>query len=393
MLYKFSSSGELLFAKLLIDHTDGIAPTYSTGDSINRYYYTYFKGLSFDEDDNMYLTGYVTLANCLNGHGGELNNYPAHIWWDISHCSTIQDITSANYCNFVIKYDTNGEILWNSQIFTRGNTDTEASAYWNRCTLCDNSLYITGTGFYKPTGNALIYFDSEDNYLQRFQNALSNIGFFVRYDKLTGQYLNHDIIPAEQAVSGYLPAIINNRIFSFSNVNYNYRIISQWRTDGVYIGSDTISSPMPLADGSLIANEGGNLLVNFRANAPVCFDNNVSVNCPSSQSSAVFALYHDSEFTEPYVGLPSYSKQEHTLQIWPNPVYSVLNIKAPNSLIGEVHITDMNGKILLQKIIGEEQTAINVSGLPSGMYFVKTMHDGEISVEKFIKSSNYQSKN
>ena len=404
MLYKFSSSGELLFAKLLIDHTDGIAPTYSTGDSINRYYYTYFKGLSFDEDDNMYLTGYVTLANCLNGHGGELNNYPVHIWWDISHCSTIQDITSANYCNFVIKYDTNGEILWNSQIFTRGDTDTEASAYWNRCTLCDNSLYITGTGFYKPTGNALIYFDSEDNYLQRFQNALSNIGFFVRYDKLTGQYLNHGIIPAEQAVSGYLPAIINNRIFSFSNVNYNYRIISQWRTDGVYIGSDTISSPMPLADGSLIANEGGNLLVNFRANAPVCFDNNVSVNCPSSQSSAVFALYHNPEFTQPFVPDDSvgideyYQNREREIYLYPNPTDGHTTVCGYMYGYTGIELYDLQGRKLadlvetgrapsLQPAPSSSLPVFDLSPYPSGTYLVKINFERGVSVVRKIVRS------
>ena len=360
--------------------------------------------MSFDEDDNMYLTGYVTLANCFNGQGGELNNYPVHIWWDTSHYSTIQDITSANYCNFVIKYDTNGEILWNNQIFTRGNTDTESSAYWNRCKLYDNSLYILGTGFYKSSGNALIYFDSEDNYLQRFQNALSNIGFFVRYDKLTGQYLNHGIIPAEQAVSGHLPAVVTNRVFSFSNVNYNHSIISQWRTDGVYIGSDTISSTMPPADGSLIANEDGNLLVNFRANAPVYFDNNVSVNCPSSQSSAVFALYHNPAFTQPFVpddsvGISDYlGKRESDIYIYPNPTSGEAVVCGYMYGYTGIELYDLQGRKLadlvetmctssLQPTLSSSLPVFDLSPYPAGTYLVKINFERGVSVvRKVVKS-------
>ena len=103
MLYKFSPQGELLFAKTLVDSTDGIAPTYNTGDTINRYFYVYYDGMSYDEEDNMYVTGYVRLGEPMYGHGGELHDYPVHIWWDSTHCLTMNDISSANYCNFIVK--------------------------------------------------------------------------------------------------------------------------------------------------------------------------------------------------------------------------------------------------------------------------------------------------
>ena len=181
----------------------------------------------------------------------------------------------------------------------------------------------------------------------------------------------------------------------YQTSGYGY-LLSEWRNDGLFIKADTISSNNIIdVDKSIgpVINEGGYLVVSFTANSSVNLGNTISANCSSIHPSAVFALYYSPEFTEPYVGLPSYSKQEHTLQIWPNPLHSVLNIKKENDPIGKICITDMNGKILLQEIVEEKQTAINVSGLPSGMYFVKTMHDGKIAVEKFIKSSNYQSKN
>ena len=123
LLYKFSPTGELLSYKLLIDHTDGIASSYPyNGDSVNRYFYTFFEGVSFDEEDNMYLTGHLQLAECYNGQGGEAHEYPVHFWWDnTTHYTTMYDIHSAECCNFVIKFDTNGNIIWDTKTFQRLN--------------------------------------------------------------------------------------------------------------------------------------------------------------------------------------------------------------------------------------------------------------------------------
>lgn len=397
MLYKFSPTGELLYAKMLVDHTDGIAPSYLSSDSINRYFYTYFKGLSFDEDDNMYLTGYVNLADCLYGLGGELHNYPVHIWWDSVHHLTINDISSAEQCSFIVKYDISGNVIWCNQLYSRGTQNPNngfAFGNWFRNNCYDENVYVLGGAAYNNDEAAMIYFDDESNLLQRFQDEITDICFFVKYDKNTGEYVNHGIVPSANATTSLTPAIVNNRVFAMSRyqtIGYGY-LLSEWRNDGTFIKADTISSnntiEMIRSIGSVI-NENGYITLSITATSSVNFSNNVSANCPSGQSSAVFALYHNPEFATPYVGLPSYSKQEHTLQIWPNPVYGVLNIKKQNDPIGKVCITDMNGKILLQKIVEEKQTAINVSELPSGMYFVKTMQDGEIAVEKFIKSSNY----
>ena len=50
-----------MFAKLFVDHTEGIASSWDyIGDSINKYFSCRFTGMSYDEEDNMYLTGYPT---------------------------------------------------------------------------------------------------------------------------------------------------------------------------------------------------------------------------------------------------------------------------------------------------------------------------------------------
>ena len=390
---KFSPSGELLSHKLLVDHTDGIASNYQyNGDSINKYYDCSYTGMSYDEEDNMYLSGYVRLGLYASDYGGNLHQYPVYIWWDSTHHSVIKDITSAMYCNFAIKYNTNGEICWSNQIHTEKNTETaNASAFWNGCAIKDNSLYILGNGYY--TDGALVYFDSLDNYLQRFQSAPSDIAFFVRYDKMTGQYLNHGIVPAAQAVHGRLPAIINNRVFSYSNVNFNNRIISQWRTDGVYIGSETISSQMPPGDGSLMAKEDGHLLLNFTANAPVTFGNNIFADCPSGPSSAVVAFYHNPEFAQPFVPDDSvgideyYQNREREIYLYPNPTDGRTTVCGYMYGYRSIELLDLQGRklaTLLDSPHGTDVPEIDLSPYPAGTYLVKINFERGVSVVRKV---------
>ena len=158
---------------------------------------------------------------------------------------------------------------------------------------------------------------------------------------------------------------------------------------------------MPLADGSLIANEGGNLLVNFRANAPVCFDNNVSVNCPSSQSSAVFALYHNPEFTQPFVPDDSvgideyYQNREREIYLYPNPTDGQTTVCGYMYGYTGIELYDLQGRKLgdlvetrhgtsLQSVPSSSLPVIDLSPYPSGTYLVKINFERGVSVVRKV---------
>ena len=142
---------------------------------------------------------------------------------------------------------------------------------------------------------------------------------------------------------------------------------------------------MPPADGSLIANEDGNLLVNFRANAPVYFDNNVSVNCPSSQSSAVFALYHNSEFSTPYVGIPEHDGPKPEVRLWPNPATVKITIESEEVFpIVSVAVADMQGTILTLLPVNDVRCTLNVHNLAPGTYLAHVQTKAGISDVKFV---------
>jgi len=66
--------------------------------------------------------------------------------------------------------------------------------------------------------------------------------------------------------------------------------------------------------------------------------------------------------------------------IYPNPVNSVLNIKAENANLYEIF--DATGKFIINSKINK----INVTSLKSGLYFVKVYLKNEIQTIKFIKN-------
>ena len=110
MVYKFAPNWELEFARLMIEHTEGIASSWEfTYDSIYPSFSPFVEGLSFDEQDNMYVSGYIKITMSSSDHGGNLHQYPIHIYWDSTHYATIQDMSSAQ-----------GKLVLKNSLFSNG---------------------------------------------------------------------------------------------------------------------------------------------------------------------------------------------------------------------------------------------------------------------------------
>lgn len=394
MLYKFSSEGELLFAKTIVESTDGI---FSTGDSINRQFYTYFKGLSFDENDNMYVTGYVRLGQYLNGQGGELHNYPVHIWWDSTHCLTINDISSARYGNFIIKYDTSGNIVWCNQVFTEGTqvTDGFAEAEWFNNIVYGGNVYVVGSAGYDRNNGAAVYFDNVDNPLNCFLEEPTNISFFVKFDAMTGQYLNQGVVPAANAFPGNTPAVLNNRVFTISRCNSNTEYwLVMWSDDGIFIKADTINSSNSVQINKsygLCINEDGYILASLLSTSPVTFDNNISVNCSTEHSNAVFALYHDPRFAEPFVpddtvDIAEYQhNRESDIYLYPNPTHGTTTVCGYMYGYQNIELYDLQGRKLGNLVEnGSQIPTLDLSPYPAGTYLVKINFARGVSVTRKV---------
>ncbi len=74
---------------------------------------------------------------------------------------------------------------------------------------------------------------------------------------------------------------------------------------------------------------------------------------------------------------------DNSVGVYPNPANDVLNIKA-NSSIRSIEIYDVQGRIILKKILDVENETIDVSGLNKGIYFMMVKTQKGQKVEKVV---------
>ena len=410
MFYKFTPNWELGFAKLMVQNTEGIATSWEFAhDSINPQYFIHPEWLSYDEEDNMYVSGFVMLG--LSFYGASLHQYPVHIHFDSLHYATINDQSGTRRLNFVIKYNTDGDILWCNQIYTKGNPHTSPYAYAELYGNCyhNNSLYITGRGTYSLDESVGIFFDSTYSVrLQGPQNIVTNVGYFVRYDATSGNYMNHGVVPViddnSSASPGPVPAVINNRVFALSlykQFSWDPAII-QWNTDGNFISHIPFSTGQSEL-GAVNANQDGTLLVDMVAFSPVTFSNNVVADCNNPGGShAVFALYHNPEFTQPFVpddsvGIEDYlDRRECDIYISPNPTSGPASVHGYMYGYQSIELYDLQGRKLADLVEAWQPSnastmqpipAFDLSPYPAGTYLVKINFERGVSVVRKIVRS------
>ena len=404
MLYKFSPDWELVSAKLIVDHTEGMTSIWPNGGDSIKCHVCYFKGLSFDEEDNMYISGHMQMNPCYSYAGGLEHHYPIYLYWDSVHRLVVHDITSAEYANFIVKYDTAGNVVWCNQLHTKGyvinvqNGVCSTRNEWGGNTLSGNSIYIAGNGAYFIDDTTLVYFDDESNPLQRYTEdpqgegltGTTNIGFFVRYDINTGAYISHGIVPAAQVKSALKPGVIHNRVFTFAKYGYDTEptnLFVEWRDDGTVIKTDTVEGTFsdPYKSFGTTANERGYVVTALLTNGPLHFSDAVATDCHNgSQGSAVLAMYHDPAFAEPYVGIPEREEVSQSVKVWPNPARDEVTVMgiAPEE-VAEVAVLTMQGR---QVANYRNVYRFNVSRLATASYIVRVVTtEGKVHYLKLVK--------
>ena len=136
------------------------------------------------------------------------------------------------------------------------------------------------------------------------------------------------------------------------------------------------------------ANSDGSLLLSLTSFSPVTFSDNVVANCNPGTDNAVFALYKNPEWAEPYVGITSYGERASELRLWPNPTNRVIHVECAQSPMDYVTIMDLNGRTLMREVVRDGSATIDVSRLPAGTYILEAVSNGEVSVEKFVKAND-----
>lgn len=77
--------------------------------------------------------------------------------------------------------------------------------------------------------------------------------------------------------------------------------------------------------------------------------------------------------------------QNETFKFYPNPANNKINIEGFQDSEFNLSILNINGQELLKQEIRNRKTQIDISKLPSGIYFIKLTNDETVEVRKIIK--------
>jgi|SRR5690554_3688004 len=74
-----------------------------------------------------------------------------------------------------------------------------------------------------------------------------------------------------------------------------------------------------------------------------------------------------------------------SFSIYPNPAKDIINISNSADVVGNVTITDMNGRVVKNVTLGENEGQINIADLSQGVYILNAVSNGKSVTEKIIK--------
>jgi hypothetical protein len=110
---------------------------------------------------------------------------------------------------------------------------------------------------------------------------------------------------------------------------------------------------------------------------------NIGVHCNTPAAGGIFMLFN----VNVTVNLSAQDFFANNLKIYPNPTKDILNLSSSTTLINNVEVTDLNGRVVKSfNLNGISQVELNISDLHSGMYFVSVETDLGKGTSKIIKN-------
>ena len=390
MICKFTPTWELAWMKLIVDHTEGLSP-YLPYDSLHPYFVPYMGGMSIDEDDNLYISGYLTEMDVMDAN----NQYPMRIYWDNTHFAEIADQSLAKKLPFILKYSSDGQIIWSNQAYVKNepNINTYHPIEWTDNFVDGQGVYLLGRADDAGGHHPLFYFDNENNSLQIPTNA--HTGFYVKFDKENGSFkkLGQPTGLHTSAMPGAKPAVINNHLLGQFTYDFSQGcMLAYFNTDGQFVSADTIyhTSDSRVRPLKTIVNNHGGILCDRIATQDLTFGHDISLNFTDhGNSHAVFAYKYDPSILEPYpvdsTAVPQYDERLSEIRLYPNPATDRVVIESPEGLpVGMVAVTNESGQLLFLQPATSCRTELSVRNLPAGMYVAHVSTSVGSTAIKFV---------
>ena len=114
-------------------------------------------------------------------------------------------------------------------------------------------------------------------------------------------------------------------------------------------------------------------------------ENQLAVNYDNEASVTSFFNYDDITYINFKSGVGISENQLNEIVMYPNPVSNMLTVKS-NATIQELCIYDLQGKSRLHMFPQNETVTVDLSHLPTSVYFVYLISDGKVGVCKIIKT-------
>ena len=397
-ILKFSPDYELLWQKNLIDSA-------TIHDPENMDFFTLdCNGFSVDNNNNMYLTSYITRYSTTDSS-----------FYETLHLNNGHDfVVSGEECTgagFVVKIDTAGDVQWLSQLYRDETANRYAMFYYPQCIAVNNdsnSAVILWSTELCDSSNAL-FFDSslsirvEDSIPTQwmFTDVKKQLSTFEKIGLTTGQYQSQgtaksggtvqdgpngsEIIYQNNQILFQIRCTYNiigvDTVYNFGDF-YNSKIaLFRFKDDGTLLSMKLFDSP----DDNLafmgyysraIINPNGDVLLTGCFSGVMGFDSSTSLHGASGCSNVYITLFNDTTLLHPYVP-PTDTVQQDTVGIAQMEDANV--ILYPNPARGSVTI-DLGGETLVQATVFNDaaqmiplrfsSTSIDLSPLPAGHYLL-----------------------
>lgn len=238
---------------------------------------------------------------------------------------------------------------------------------WTDYTQDDNTFTLDQTvvGSYDPNDKTCLQGETEEvdivgeyvHYLIRFENTGTYAAEKVVIEDVidTSKFDISTLIPIDASHSYYTKITGNVVEFVFDNINLDF---NDPNNDGYIAFKIKLLSTLNVGD-------------TFTNNASIFFDSNPAIITNTYVTTIVAPLSNQ-------------SFNENEFVIFPNPAKEVLNIQSNNNLeINSIEIYNLLGQVVL--VVPTSSTAIDVSSLKTGTYFIKVNTNNGSANAKFIK--------
>jgi hypothetical protein len=385
-------------------------------------------GIALDPDDNVVVTGRFY---------GTVDFDPAAATNDVMAYSGTDDI-------YLASYDSDGDFRWARGFGGMGNEAGHAVTVDPSGNVFMAGVFQFDVSFDPNNSAATITASVLDGFIAKYEevagppppvapttldaslilsplsvsltwtdNSINEDGFIVERESFGGGFSQIASLPANSV--GYT----DNTVLEATG--YTYRVYA-YNTIGnslysneedvltpttplapTTLNADLITSPLAVeltwTDNSLIENGfkvereivgmGYTEIADLPANSTTFTDNSVSVN--TTYNYRVYAYNLDGNSTNSNVdqvviiNLSSEELEAFVWDVYPNPANEILTVQVENQ-DARVRIYDATGKLVIETIVFEDKTIVDISSFENGIYFVEIFNNEIIQTKRVLVS-------